>query len=342
MQNRQHHYKTMFATILLLLVILGVSWYAWKLRQNSVASTTLTKVTVRLAWLNQAQFAGMYVAKEKGFYHDAGLDVTLKEFEFDLDQSKEVAEEKVNFSVLSTVEMFKKISEGGDLKAVAAIYQNSPYAIASLKSKHIQTPADFAGKMLGLKGGNHQAKVTYNALLNEYGVDTKQVTEKELDYSIDESEDLLTGRADTVDLYRTDQTYLFDQKHMEYTLLFPEKFNFATYGDMLVTTGRMIREKPELVRAFVQATLKGWRYAIDHPEEAVRITMQVNNKDYNDVQRETYILQKSIPLIQPHGAEEVGTMQYIPFSKTYEAMRSAGLIATPFDVRDTYSVNFLN
>lgn len=300
---------------------------------------TLSPITVRLAWLHQAQFTGLYVAKEKGFYEEVGLDVELKEFDYASDQGEELTSGKVDFSVASAQELISFIDRGDALKAVAVIYQVAPYAFASLKDKNIITPADFKGKKLGLAGASQQSLVTYRALMNRYGVSEKDVTFKELGF--DTPQDIKTDQADVVDLYRTDQTFYLDKLGVAYNLLLPEQFNFDVYGDVLIAKETMMRDNPDQVRKFVQATLKGWTYALENKEEALTIVDKYANEQYKDPEYERYILEQSMPLILPLGKQQVGSMQYLKWKKALEAMESGGVIKSQLKVEDIYTTKFL-
>ncbi len=136
--------------------------------QNTVKQ--LQKVTLQLNWVHQAQFAGLYVAKEKGYYKEAGLDVDIKEYTDGLDQTQAVASGSADFAVSTPVELLSGIQSGQQVKALAVIYQQAPLAFVSLKKSGIKTPSDFKGKQLGSKGGNKESHVKYLALMNRYNI----------------------------------------------------------------------------------------------------------------------------------------------------------------------------
>jgi ABC-type nitrate/sulfonate/bicarbonate transport system substrate-binding protein len=328
--------------VLTLLLIVGSLFLIYKVLYSQ-SEVPLKKITVRLAWLHNGQFAGFYLAKEKGYYKEAGLDVTFKQYEDGLDIGHEVGLEKVNFAVLTPVELISAYSNGTSIRAVAAIYQDSPFAFASLQSKNIIHPLHFKGKILGMKGGNAQAKVTYNALINSFHVHEHDVTLKSLDFSVDEVEDLLRNRADVIDLYRTDQSYTLVKKGVAFNLLKPEQFYFGTYGDLIVTTTNFIEQQPDVVHAFVKASLKGWSYALTNKDEAVKVTINyADSPQYKDTAREAYIINQSSLLIQPTKGSKIGAMQYIPFARTYESMKDAGLVKKSFDVSEIFTTEFIN
>ena len=318
-------------------------WWQFGPTERIGTPKQLDQVSISLKWLHQAQFAGLYVAKEKGFYRDAGLDVTIEEWNFAGNQEQDLAQRTRDFAMLNPIEVLKAVDKGLDFRAVAIIYQDASWALAALKESGIQTPADFRGKILGLKGGTDDGKIIYPALLKTFGIDKSEVTIKLIGFETGpEVDDVVTGRADVINLYRTDQVYLFAKKGLEYNLILPERFGFEMNGDVLVTTQRLIDENPDLVGRFVQASLEGWRYAIAHPEEAVAVTMPyVTNDVYKDRELETFILEKSIPLIQPSGPDAIGNIQFVRWRTLYEAMRVNGLLESDFDVDQVFTRKFL-
>lgn len=330
--------KFIILIVAILILVGGVYFYN---ATNKARQQNFGKVTVRLAWLHQAQFSGFYVAKEKGFYKEAGLDVELKEYEDGLDILQELNAGKVQFSVATPLEILTAIERGDNVKAIAVIYQTAPLAFASLSSANITTPADFRGKILGAKGGNNEAKVKYQSLLSEYNIPEQAVSLKELDYSMSEADDLLNKRVDVIDMYRTDQPYLFKQKGVTINLLLPENFGISGYGDTLLTTESLIGDKPELVESFVQATLKGWEYALDNKTEALTIVAKYQNKDYADPERQKYILDQSAPLIRPTGGRTIGDMNFRIWDQIVKQAQSAGLISNEFDSTTVYTNQFL-
>ncbi len=103
-------------------------------------STKLEKVSLQLDWLHQFQFAGYYIAKEKGFYQDEELDVTIKEFDFNINLINDVLKQKSEYAVGKSSLIIDKL-EGKDIVLLSAIYQSSPMVLLSLKKlKYKNTP----------------------------------------------------------------------------------------------------------------------------------------------------------------------------------------------------------
>lgn len=332
-----------FFIIVVVLVVFGAGWFSFSkfVRSEVPSGPVITdEVTVRLAWLAQAQFVGIFVAEDKGMYKSGGLKVNIKEYENGNDQIQELVDGKVDFSIMSAAEFVKGASKGEKIKAVAVIYQDSPYAFASLKSKNINAPVDFKGKILGNVGGNDQARYTYQALMRNYKVNPEDA--RISDVGFEDMFDFAKGTVDTVDIYRTDQAFKMRQAGLEINLLFPERFGFYQYGDVLVTTDKMISEKPEIVRRFVQATLNGWEEALFNKEQAVEILLKYDNEEYHEKEYEQFILEESAPLLKPSGGKKIGAMDFVNWKKTYDVLKESNIIDQEIDISKYYTSSFLN
>lgn len=322
--------------IVCLTLVFGVA--AFLVVNGFLASQTKTDVTVRLNWLHQAQYAGMYVALDKGFYEKEGLKVKFLEYEEGLDQNKEVAEGKVEFAISTPIEMLDAVDKGSKIEAIAVVHQISPYAFASLKPENIQSPQDFSGKVLGAMGGSREAYTKYNFLLSKHSA---KATIKELGFEKNEVEHLLGGASDVVDLYRTDQPYLFQMEGLEYDLILPENYGIRTYGDIIIASSDFLSQNPDIAKSFLSATFRGWEYAFEHEKEAVEIVTKYQNELYADRKRQEFILQQSKPLIL-QTSQELGSMSFTIWNQTVKAVDGAELLENELNAVDLYTNEFLN
>lgn len=334
-----NHKKPLLIGVILFLVLGATGVIFWLNTYKTPRAVPLTKVSVRLEWVNNPEFAGMYVAKDLGYYRAAGLDVTLKEFQETTDVNQEVASGKVDYGVSTPLEIILGRDKGQKTKAIAAIYQTSAYSIASPKSSNINTPFDFNGKILGNSGDNNQAKVTYAALIANAGLMPSQTTIKTVDFDVVKV--FTEKQADTYDLYRTDQIYLLDKANISYNQIFPEDYGLGIYGDVISASDRKISQNPDQVRAFTKATLKGWQYAIDHQPETLAILAKHANVLYEDTDYLKFDLAHTAPLIRTTGGHPLGTMEFVPWNRAYQAVQASGLLKTSFDVSNTYTSEFV-
>lgn len=329
-----------FALIVLIFAIGAIGAYVAKHRNDKKTIGNLTPVSIQLEWLHGAEFTGLYTAKEKGYYAAEGLDVSFREFTDGTDTNEVVANKKADYGISSALEIVQARGSGKKIKAIAAIYQTSAYAVVSTKASNIKTPADFRGKVLGNIGDNNAAKVMYAALMANAGVKPSEVTIKSIGFEVDK--DFLEGQAETADIYRSDQTYILNQKHIAYNMVYPEQYGFVIYGDVLMTSDAKISQNPTQVAALTRATLKGWQYAIDHQPEALRYNAKYAAGDYKNADYDKYVLAQTAPLVRPTGGKALGSMQFIPWNRAFQGVEAAGLINTKIQASDTYTTQFVD
>src|SRR6202167_1661334 len=231
-------------------------------------------VTVRLKWFNQAQFAGFYVAQEKGFYKAAGLDVNVQPGGPDFPAIQMVAGGNEQFGVTGAEQILIARSKGVPVVALAAIFRRNPFVLFSLAKSGIKTPADYVGKNIGVKiGGNEE--LIYRAVIAKAAVDKSKLNEVPVKFDISP---LLAGTIDVWPGYLINEVLAAKEKGFDVNVVSPTDYGIDLYADTLFTTEKMLAERPDVVRKFVTATLKGWADATAAPDEAAQITVKYGTK----------------------------------------------------------------
>lgn len=239
------------------------------------AQPPLENVSVKLQWADQFQFAGYYVAKEKGFYRDVGLDVTLQKFDPKKLAVDEVMAGRSTYGIGRSSLLVDRM-KGKDVVALAAIFQSSPFILLSKKSLDIQTPRDLIGKRI-MMTEDFQDTISVRAMLNSQDVRMGQL--KFLEHSFNPF-DIANGKTDVMACYISNEPFVLKEKGIETNLISPEAYGFDFYSDILFTSEHEVREHPKRLRAFVDATLKGWEYAFEHiPETAQLIREHYNSQN---------------------------------------------------------------
>jgi NitT/TauT family transport system substrate-binding protein len=219
-------------------------------------------VTVRLKWYNQAQFAGFYVAQDKGFYKSAGLDVNIQPGGPDFPAVQMVAGGNEQFGVTGADQILIARSKGVPVVALAVIYRRNPFVLFSLAKSGIKSPAGWVGKRVAVKlGGNEE--LIYRAVLAKAGIDKTKLTEVPIKFDMTP---LLAGAIDVWPGYLINEVLEAKEKGFDVNVIYPFDFGIDLYADTLFTTEAMITEKPDAVRHFVAETLKGWESAMAAPE----------------------------------------------------------------------------
>ncbi len=321
----------------LILIVLGAVFFFGK-----GSFVDIQDVSVGLKWKHQAQFAGMYVARDKNFYKNKGLNVDLREFNFDISQSEELLEGRIDFALMSAEEFLLLVDAGEKVTAVAAFYQTSPYSLVSLMETGIKSPSDFMDKTLGVKGGKIEEKLFYLLLLDKFGISAGDVKMENIGFEKREIDDLVDGDVDIVGLYRTDQLYFFEQENVAYEVIHPERFGVNINNDILVVRSGFIAENPDVVAGFVSSTILGWKYALNNRNEAIDITLKyVSDDSYKDRDYEMHILDSSADLIQIGGGLEIGHINPAHFERLYETMKTNNFLKTEFVVLDYFTNEFV-
>jgi len=259
--------------------------------ENS-AQKKLTPINVQLKWRHQFQFAGYYAAAYKGIYQNAGLGVTLREANPTINPIEEVLSGKADFGIANSELMLYRLN-GDPVTAIAGIIQHSPMVVMSLKESNILSPQDLIGKKLMYPSGSYGAN-TLGILLKE-GIKESQVESIPLSFNIN---DLINKNVDAMVGYITNQPFLLKERGIEYNLIHPTSYGVDFYGDVLFTHQKYIEENPELVEGFRKATIEGWRYAIEHPNEIIDVILSQYPTVKNRKELE-YEAQETIKLIVP-------------------------------------------
>lgn len=239
------------------------------------AQPPIEKVSVQLQWADQFQFAGYYVAKERGFYRDAGLEVTLQKFDSKKLSVDEVMAGRSTYGIGRSSLLNDRMA-GKNVVALSAIFQSSPFVLLSQKSADIKTPRDLKGKRV-MMTSDFQDTISVRAMLNSQDIRLDQL--KIIEHSFNPI-DISNGKTDVMACYISNEPFVLKEKGIETNAISPEAYGFDFYSDILFTSEAEVRNHPKRVRAFVDATLKGWEYAFEHiPETAQLIRERYNTQN---------------------------------------------------------------
>jgi ABC-type nitrate/sulfonate/bicarbonate transport system substrate-binding protein len=253
-------------------------------------------LTIRLKWLNQAQFAGYYLAKDKGTYAAAGLDVSIQPGGSDFPAIQMVAGGNEQFGVTGADQVLIARSKGVPVVAVAVIYRENPFVLFALKKSGITKAQQFVGKNIGLKIGGSE-ELIYRAVLKSAGVDKSSLHEVPVKFDLSP---LLTGQVDVWPGYVINEVLAAQEKGFEVSVIRPADYGVNLYADTLFTTEKMLKDKPDVVKKFVAATIRGWTDAVGDPDGAAKVTVKFGNK--LEYAHELAMMQASVPLIKAGNA----------------------------------------
>jgi len=279
------------------------------------------RVRLQLKWPHQFQFAGYYAAQEKGYYRDAGLEVEILPGDTAGDATQKVLEGRAEFGVGST-DLLLYRERGEPVVALAAIFQHSPVALMTLKRDRPQSIHDLAGRRIMIESNTSELL----AYLNKEGLTPNKYTLLTQNSSV---KDLVAGKADALSVYVTDEPFALTSLGQDYQIYSPRAAGIDFYGDTLFTTEGLIRSKPEMVKAFRSASLEGWKYAMEHPEELVQL-IHSRYSQRHSVEHLRFEAREMVSLVQTP-LIEIGHMYPGRWRHIAETYAELGMMKPDFD-----------
>ena len=227
------------------------------------SALALDSVTLQLKWRHQFQFAGYYMAQEKGYYRDAGLDVRIKEIEPGMDVVSEVVAGRAQFGIGMSDLLLEHQQQ--PVVPLAVIFQHSPLILLG-RADRINSLHDLAGQIVMIE----PQAAEINAYLRREGIRADQIQIIPHGGSLGE---LIDKKVAAVSAYASAEPYVLQQSGIRTVKFSPRASGIDFYGDNLFTSTSELGRNPDRTRAFVQASLQGWEYALSHPEEAIQLIL---------------------------------------------------------------------
>ncbi len=221
------------------------------------------KLILQLNNKHRFQFAGYYAALHKGYYKDAGLDVTILESNLIDDPMEPVLSGKADYGVGNS-DLLLYHNKGYQPVLLAVFFQHSPLALIARDESGINTPSDLIGKKIVLEQNSNEIK----AWLNRINIKNSNATIAIDKYDIRK---LLDKQIDAMGIYSTFEPFILQKLGVKYKLFSPMDNGIDFYGDNLFTTKHEITAHPARAAAFREASIKGWEYALSHKNEIAEL-----------------------------------------------------------------------
>lgn len=229
-------------------------------------TATLEPVTLQLKWTHQFQFAGYYLALERGYYREAGLDVTIVEGGPEVNVADEVITGRADFGV-GTSELLLDYAAGKPVVVLGVIYQHSPQVLAMRTDSGTNTLQDLRGKRVMMEASASDLLTMLK--IEGIALDDLDVIPHNVDPEIWRQEDAVA-----ISTYTSDEPFLLDKSGIEYRIFAPRAYGIDFYGDNFFTRTDIAEGKPELARRFRDATIRGWEDARDDPYVAIDLILE--------------------------------------------------------------------
>jgi NitT/TauT family transport system substrate-binding protein len=302
----------------------------------TAATKAVDHIRLPMGYIPNVQYAPFYVAAAKGYFEDAGIQVDF-DYSPETDGVALVGTNELQFALVSGEQVLLARAQGVPVVYVLAWWQDYPVAVAALKDKGIQKPADLAGKKIGLPGLYGASYIGLRALLDSAGLKESDVSLESVGYT--QVEALVTGRVDAVSIYANNEP--IQLKHKGYDV---DVIRVADYTHLisngLITNEKTIAENPDLVRRMNRAVTQGILYTIANPDEAFIISSQyVEGLTTGDQVIQKDILQASIDFWK---TKKPGVSDAAAWQNMQKVLLDMGLLTQELDLSKAYTNDFVS
>lgn len=300
----------------------------------TAASGQMTKLKLQLKWLHQAQFAGYYLAADKGYYKDMGLDVEILPGGPDVVPSQKVLTGAADIGVDWVGSLLANRDKGQPLVNIGQFYQSSGMLLISKKTAGIKAVSDLKGKKVGVWTGGNEFE--FRAALDKYKLDNSIDNNKDMTVIKQgfEMDSFLNGQLDAASAMTYNELQVVYEAGVK-----PDDLNIISYNtegvgmleDHVFVTEETLKNKKDVLAKFLAASQKGWVDAVKEPQAAVDATMKRADKATTNRDHQVSMIKEVAKLVMPDGlaAEKVGFIDEAKFKITADIALQYKVISKP-------------
>jgi NitT/TauT family transport system substrate-binding protein len=303
----------------------------------------LRQVTLAMSYIPNVQFAPYYVAAAKGYYKEAGLDVSF-DYNFENDVVQRAANwptDNVAFATASGTSVLLARQQGLPVKTVETLYQKFPVVFFAKSSTGLKGVDDLKGKTVGIPGRFGESLYALMAVLYANKLDESAITVQEIGFT--QAQTVLEDKVQVGIGYAMNEPVILRQQNQPVDVLrVADIYDLASNG--IVVSEALIKQDPDMVRAFVQASLRGLKDTLDNPDEAYTLSLTfIPEAKLGDPKLQRQVLQESLPFWQSDktASAGLGFTDAAVWTKTELFMRDAKLLAGPVDVSAAFTNEFI-
>lgn len=241
------------------------------------ADTETVTVDIELDWYPNANHAGIFVAQDRGFFEDEGINVEIKEPADPALVAQLVGSGERDFGVFYQTDTLLARNEGVPVVAVRSIVQRPLNCIMALKSSGITRPADLKGKKIGYPGIDWNISLL-ETMLESDGLTLDDVEVVDIGWTLWQT--LASGTVDAlIGAYWSHESYVLEDEGYPVNIIYADEYDVPPYYEMmLITSEQMMADQPDLVQKFARAFVKGYEWSRDNPTEAIDTLVRLNQE----------------------------------------------------------------
>jgi NitT/TauT family transport system substrate-binding protein len=306
--------------------------------QAFAQSASPAKASLRLDWKGGGQHAPFYLAKERGYYKDEGIDLDIISGSGSSDVVKQVGSKAVEFGVADALVLVQAAEQRVPLTAIAAYYQRTPIVVLSPRSKPVTDPRQLTQ---GVKLGSKKGSATFQGLtafLAANDIPMEKVTLVDIGFGV---QPLLVKQVDAMMGFSMNEPIEADSAGLPVTTMAIADHGVDAYGLMIVSNSDVIAKNPALVKGFLTATARGLAEATKDPAAAVAAVTKAISE--SDAAREAKVLDRTLPYFQSDdkGASGAGWQSEGRWEHTIAIARKLGLIDHDLPAHQLFSNDML-
>lgn len=302
---------------------------------SAPAAAPLTEVTVVMGYIPNVQYAPFYIAEKKGYFAAEGLKVKY-DWGFEFDGVKLVGANQAEFAIVSGDQIIQARAADIPIVYVANWYNAFPIEIVSLKEKNITTPQDLVGKKVGLPGLFGATYTAWRALLYTQKIDPASVNVQNIGFT--QVQALTQGAVDAVGAYANNEPVQLKLAGKDVNEI--KVWEYARLvGNGAATNEATLKQRPQIVRGFVRALLRGIADTAANPQEALAASVAaVPDAGGANLKTSEAVLNASLPLWKN---SRLGATQLADWQAMEKFMREAGFIQKQIDVGAAFTNEFV-
>lgn len=297
-----------------------------------------TALGFQLSWIKSAQYSGYFSGLDKGYFTEAGLDMTFNSGGPNIDPIANVAAGRSAFGDRPVGSLIIAREKGIPVKVIGTVFQRNPFAMLSLPEKPIRTVKDMVGKTLAV---SPSARPLMANLFKDNGIDASSVN---IVPAAPDPAALVTKQVDGYMGYETNQGVMLKARGVDIVILNMHDLGFPETAGTLYAREDFLKDNKASTVAFLRAAVKSWQWTIEHPDEATKLTVEKYGVAGLDPKAVNGEILASKPFIQAGIAQSKGllSLDMALYDKVLDTYRKAEMIKSNMKASDLCDPQYID
>lgn len=321
--------RVLMLTLLVLLLLAGCA------APGQRKPGELRKVTIAMGFIPNVQFAPMYVALERGYFREEGLDVVL-DYGMETDLLQRVGSNELQFALASGDQVILARANGLPVQYVLNWYRRFPVCVVSMADQGITEPHHLVGKTVGTPAMAGASYIGWLAFLDEVGIAPESVKLQVIGYT--QVASLVEKRVDAAICYALNEPIQLLQAGYKINVFYLDRYT-KLVSNGLITNDQTIKREPKLVQSVVHAFLRGLRDTLEDPDAAFEITRKmIPEMDESSAKLQRAVLQECLKYWQ---GEKLGESRPEDWEESVTFLKKLKLLTTEVKPTTLYTNRFI-